>query len=118
MNPLDTLKAGAAGIVEKVTGESPKLFQQFTKLVQDTPGGLTGLLKQFQDKGLGDVVSSLTGKGPKLAITPDHIVKGFGSEKINALAASAGLDPKVVPEKLALIFPKVVEQLTPVATAR
>jgi uncharacterized protein YidB (DUF937 family) len=49
-------------------------------------------------------------------ITPEQMVLGFGSEKINALAASSGLDPKVVPEKLVAILPKVVEQLAPAAT--
>jgi uncharacterized protein YidB (DUF937 family) len=113
MNPLDTLKAGAAGIAEKITGENPKLLQEVIKFVQNTPGGVSGLLKQFQDKGLGQVVSSLQGKGPTQVITPEQIVLGFGSDKINALASSAGLDPKIVPEKLAIILPKVVEQLAP-----
>jgi uncharacterized protein YidB (DUF937 family) len=115
MNPLDTLKAGAAGIAEKVTGENPKLLQEVIKLVQNMPGGVSGLLKQFQDKGLGQIVSSLTGKGPKQVISPQQIVQGFGSDKISALASSTGLDPKLVPEKLATILPKVVEQLTPIA---
>ena len=115
MNPLDTLKTGAAGIAEKVTGEDPKLLVEAVKLVQNMPDGVSGLMKQFQDKGLGQIVSSLTGKGPKQAISPEQILQGFGSEKINALATSTGLDPKLVPEKLATILPKVVEQLTPIA---
>jgi uncharacterized protein YidB (DUF937 family) len=115
MNPLDTLKAGAAGLAEKVTGENPKLLQEVIKLVQNMPGGVSGLLKQFQDKGLGQLVTSLTGKGPKQEIAPAQILQGFGTEKINALAAATGLDAKVVPEKLATLLPKVVEQLTPLA---
>ncbi len=115
MNPLETLKAGAAGIAEKVTGENPKLLQEVIKFVQNLPGGFSGLMKQFQDRGLGQVVASLTGKGPKVALTPDQMLKGFGSDKINALATSAGLDPKVVPEKLASILPKVAEQFAPLA---
>lgn len=117
MNPLDTLKAGAAGLAEKITGENPRLLQEAIKFVQNMPGGVDGLLKQFQDKGLGQLVASLTGKGPKMAITPDQMLKGFGSDKINALATSSGLDPKVVPEKLASILPKVMEHLTPIARA-
>jgi len=115
MSAIDTLKAGAAGIVEKITGEHPKLFQEVIKLVQNMPGGFSGLMKQFEDKGLGQVVASLTGKGPKMAISPEQMTQGFGTDKINALASAAGLDPKIVPEKLASILPKVVEQLSPVA---
>lgn len=117
MNPLETVKSGAAGLAEKFTGENPKLFSEVFTFAESFPGGITGLFKQFQDKGLGDVVSSLTGKGPTVPITPAQIVQGFGSEKINAFATSAGLDPKVVPEKIAAFFPKVVEKLTPIAKA-
>ena len=114
MGTLDNVKAGAAGIAEKTTGENPKLLQEVIKLVQDMPGGVSGLMKQFQDKGLGQVVASLTGKGPTQAITPEQMLQGFGSEKINALASATGLDPKVVPAQLATILPKVVEKLAPV----
>ena len=117
MNPLDTMKAGAPGVVEKFTGEDPKLFQEFTKLVQNMPDGFTGLMKQFKDRGLGDVVDSFTGKGPKVEIKPEHMLKGFGSEQINAFATNTGLDPKIVPEKLAGIFPKIFEQFNPIAAA-
>jgi uncharacterized protein YidB (DUF937 family) len=115
MKPIETLKAGVAGIAEKVTGVDPKLLQAATKLVQDMPDGVSGLMKQFQDKGLGTVVSSLTGKGPKVEISPEQIVQGFGSDKISALATSSGLDPKVVPQKLVAILPKLLETLAPAA---
>lgn len=115
MNPFDSLKTGVAGITEKFTGEDPKLFSEVTKLVQNMPDGVSGLLKQFQDRGLGQIVSSWTGKGPKLSITPQQVVQGFGSDKINALASASGIDPKAVPEKLSGVLPKVVEQLAPLA---
>lgn len=108
MNAFDTLKAGAAGLVENVTGENPRLLQEATKLVQTMPGGVPGLVKQFKDNGLGEIISSWTGKGPKLSITPQQILQGFGSDRINSLASSTGLDPKVVQEKLASILPKIV----------
>jgi uncharacterized protein YidB (DUF937 family) len=108
MNAFDTLKSGAVGIAETVTGENSKLLQEVTKLVQSSPDGVSGLVKQFQDKGLGQIVSSWTGKGPRLSISPQQIQQVFGSDKINTLASSTGLDPKIVPEKLATILPKIV----------
>ena len=115
MNPLDTTKAAAAGIAEKFTGENPKLFQEVVKLVQNMPDGFSGFVKQFQDKGLGEFVSSFPGQEAKQGISPQQILLGFGSEKINQLALSTGLDPKIVPEKLATILPKVVKQFAPAA---
>jgi uncharacterized protein YidB (DUF937 family) len=108
MNAFDTLKAGAAGLAEKVTGEDPKLLQEATKLVHAMPGGIPGLVKQFKDNGLGEIVASWMGKGPKLSITPQQILQGFGSERIHSLASTTGLDSKVVQEKLATILPKIV----------
>jgi len=63
-------------------------------------------------------VSSLTGKTPSEAILPEQMVKGFGKEKIDALAASTGLDPKIVPEKLAGMLPKIFAQFAPKVTAK
>jgi uncharacterized protein YidB (DUF937 family) len=113
MDVMDTLKSTAAGLAEKVTGENPRLMQEVLKLVQNMPDGVAGLMKQFQDKGLSSLATALTDKGVGTAISPDQILKGFGEDRINALALSSGLDPKVVPEKLANLLPKVIEKLTP-----
>lgn len=118
MKPIDTMKAGAAGLAEKATGENSKLFAETIKLVQNMPDGFPGLMKQFEDRGLGPIVSSLKGKAPLVTIKPEDIVKGFGKEKIDALAASTGLDPKIVPEKLAGILPKIFDQFAPKPAAR
>jgi uncharacterized protein YidB (DUF937 family) len=114
MNPLDTLKTGAAGLVEKITGENPKLLQEVFKMVQAMPDGFSGLMKQFQDKGLGTIVASLTGKGPAQTITPEQVVLGFGPDRIKTLATSTGLDVKAIPGKLAELLPKVAEKFNPV----
>ena len=45
-------------------------------------------------------------------------MKGFGKEKIDALAASTGMDPKIVPEKLADILPKIFDQFAPTMAAK
>jgi uncharacterized protein YidB (DUF937 family) len=116
MNPMDAFKGGVAGIAEKFGGDT-KLFPEVMKLVQNMPGGVSGLLKQVQDKGLGHVVGALTGKAPEQKITPEQIVQGFGTEKIQALATSTGMDQKILPERLAAILPKIVGQLAPLAKA-
>jgi uncharacterized protein YidB (DUF937 family) len=113
---MDALKGGVAGIAEKFGGDT-KLFPEVIKLVQNMPGGVSGLLKQFQDKGLGNVVAALTGKAPEQKITPEQVVQGFGTDKIQALATSTGVDQKVLPEKLAAILPKIIGQLAPMAKA-
>ena len=110
---LENIKTGTAGIADTIAGENPKLFQEVLKMVQNMPGGVSGLVKQFQDKGLGNVASSLTAKGPTQAISPEQIVQGLGTERIDALATASGVDGKIVRKELVSILPKVVQQLTP-----
>src|SRR5687767_13940738 len=93
---LENNKAGTAGIADTTATENPKLFQEVLKLVQNMAGGVSGLVKQFQDKGLGNVASSLTAKGPAQAITPEQIAQGLGTDKIDALALASGVDGKIV----------------------
>jgi uncharacterized protein YidB (DUF937 family) len=109
---LDNMKQGTERTADQNTDTS-KLHSELTKLVQTMPGGVSGLVKQFQDRGLGNVASSLTGKNGTQAITPEQIVQGLGTEKVNALALSSGLDVKVVRQELVTILPKIVQQLAP-----
>ena len=110
---IKSATAAPAGLADKISTENPKLFQETVKLVQNMPGGFPGLVKQFQDKGLGSVASSWTTKGITQSITADQIIQGFGSDRIQTLATASGLDAKLVPEQLVLILPKVVQQLAP-----
>jgi uncharacterized protein YidB (DUF937 family) len=115
MKAMDSLKTGVAGITEKFTGENPRLMTEVIKLIQNMPDGVSGLIKQFQDKGLGQLITGLTAPGSTQTISPEQVMQGFGSDKINALASASGMSPKNVPEKLANIFPKVLQQLAPIA---
>src|SRR5688572_4593961 len=113
---MENIKSGTAapaGLADKISTENPKLLQETVKLVQSMPGGFQGLVKQFQDKGLGSVASSWTTKGITQSITKDQIIQGFGSDRIQTLATASGLDAKLVPEQLVAILPKVVKQLAP-----
>ena len=110
MNPLDTMKTGAAGLTEKLTGENPKLLVEVTKLVKNMPDGFSGLMKQFQDRGLGNLVTSLKANTP-VSITPDDMAKGFGSDHINMLAKNTGMDATAVQTQLAALLPKIAQQL-------
>jgi uncharacterized protein YidB (DUF937 family) len=114
---LETIKAGTVGIADTIVSENAKLFPEVLKLVQNMPGGVSGLVKQFQDRGLANVASSLTAKGGIRTISPEQIVQGLGMEKIEGLATASGLDVKVVRKELVQVLPKVLEQLAPAEKA-
>ncbi len=76
-------------------------------------GGLAGLVGQFKDQGLGDIVNSWVSTGKNLPITPEQIQQGLGSDAIKKLASQAGIDPEQVTSHLSQLLPQVVDKLTP-----
>jgi uncharacterized protein YidB (DUF937 family) len=76
-------------------------------------GGLAGLARQFQEKGLGSIVSSWIGTGQNLPISAQQIQSVLGSERLQQLAASAGVPVQDIGAKLASVLPHVVDQMTP-----
>ncbi len=76
-------------------------------------GGLSALAQSFQEKGLGDLVSSWIGTGENLPISAAQISQGFGQEQLKQFAESAGLPTESASSKLAEILPMIVDKLTP-----
>ncbi len=79
-------------------------------------GGLSGLLQAFQEKGLGDVISSWIGTGANQAISADQIQEVLGSDMVRNLAAKAGIPTEEIGGKLAELLPGVIDKLTPDGT--
>ena len=76
-------------------------------------GGIQGLIKSFQEKGLGDAVSSWIGTGANQAISGDQIQHVLGSEQVQALAQKFGLSSADISGGLANLLPQVIDKLTP-----
>ena len=96
-----------------VVSDSEKLLPEVLKLVRAMRGGVPGLLKQFQDKGLGHVATALTSRDGTRMISPQQIVQGLGTLQIEELATASRLDVRVVRKELVVILPQVLEQLAP-----
>jgi uncharacterized protein YidB (DUF937 family) len=78
-----------------------------------TEGGLAGLVNQFEQAGLGSLVSSWVGTGPNLPATPAHIEQGLGADTVAQLAKKAGVSPQVASALLAVALPALINKLTP-----
>lgn len=76
-------------------------------------GGLSGLMKQFSQGGLGEIFSSWTGTGQNQSISPDQVHQALGPSQLQALGSSLGLDTSQVSSLLAEYLPTVVDKLTP-----
>ena len=76
-------------------------------------GGLEGLVRQFTQGGLGDVVQSWISSGQNLPVSADQLQGVLGDERIGAMAQQLGLNPGDLAGQLSQVLPQVVDQLTP-----
>jgi uncharacterized protein YidB (DUF937 family) len=79
----------------------------------DLAGGLGGLLNQFQQGGLGEVMKSWIGTGPNQPISPNQLGSVLGPKIIQVLAQKTGMSEQELTAQLSQILPGVVDKLTP-----
>jgi uncharacterized protein YidB (DUF937 family) len=76
-------------------------------------GGVSGIVTQLQQQGLGATVNSWIGAGPNQPISADQVHQSFGPEVIRELAARTGMNPQDLAQKLSQVLPQVIDKLTP-----
>jgi uncharacterized protein YidB (DUF937 family) len=96
-----------------LSSSSNPMASSVIQMLNNQPGGLSGLLQQFHDKGLGGLVTSWVSTGQNLPISADQIQHVLGSEQVKELAAKAGISPEVASSHLAEFLPMLIDQLTP-----
>jgi uncharacterized protein YidB (DUF937 family) len=105
MGLLDNLKSMAGA----PAGANASVASELINAVQQHPGGLSGILENFKQNGMGDHVNSW--QQPNQAnqqITPDQAQQGLGSGVIDAIAQRTGLSPTMVKGAAAVILPMLV----------
>jgi len=58
-------------------------------LIQSKPGGLSGLVQQLQNAGLGHIVQSWVSTGPNQPITAAQLQQALGSDKVKEIALAS-----------------------------
>jgi uncharacterized protein YidB (DUF937 family) len=111
MGLFDDLENKAANSM--LGGSSNPLATGLLQVINNTPGGLPGLLQSFHDKGLGSVAASWVGTGQNLPISADQIQHVLGSDQVKQLAAKAGISPDAAGSALSQLLPSLVDKLTP-----
>jgi len=80
---FDDLVEKAAGASKSSQGQQEGLVEGVIGLLTNKEtGGLGGLIEAFNQKGLGDLISSWVGTGNNAAITPEQIREVLGSDVI------------------------------------
>lgn len=105
------IKAAASSLLN----ENPELITKaatlLSELVSQT-GGLPGLIKKFQENGLGDIINSWMSPDEKQPISSEQLEQVFGNNFINQLATRADLDENIFSILLTKALPKLVSHLT------
>ena len=111
------------GLLDKVSGllgqgsqgvqEHNSLMGAVMGLIQNHPGGIQGLLGQFQGMGLGDQVASWIGTGPNQPISGEQVQGALDSDQLQQLAGQTGLSQGEATSGLAALLPQVVDKLSP-----
>ena len=89
------------------------LLQILASLLSGQGGGLAGLIQQFQQAGFGEQAQSWVSRGQNLPISVEQLTQVFGAERIDEMAAGAGLPRDVFGERLSALLPQAVDQMTP-----
>jgi uncharacterized protein YidB (DUF937 family) len=90
-----------------------QLLNGIIGLIQNHPGGLSGLLGQFQEKGMADLVTSWVGTGANLPINSEQVQQALGSDQMAAMAQQAGIPAEHAGSGIAALLPDIINHLTP-----
>jgi len=111
MSLLDQVVGALAG---GESGGSSALLQTVLQLVNNPQtGGLEGLIRSFQQGGLGDIVNSWVANGRNLPVSGEQIESVLGSSALQDLAAQLGVSAHQASGTLADVLPHLVDQMTP-----
>jgi uncharacterized protein YidB (DUF937 family) len=118
---LEDLMKNAGGVAQLVQ-KNPQIVAAVVSLLssKDTSvggsAGLGGLMGQFQQAGLGNLMQSWVSKGPNPPISEQQLSSVLGNDVLSQFAARAGLPAGQGGSVLASLLPSVIDQLTPDGT--
>ena len=113
MEFMHELKMMVVGQEGETGGQSSMLDNLLEMLNDQKSGGITGLIQKFNEKGLGDHMSSWISTGENLPISADQIKDALGSDKIKELASKLNLGEQDTSKSLADLLPQLIDRLTP-----
>lgn len=108
---LGSLAGGAQGGAQG-GGQSP-LLQVVLSLIQNSEGGLGGLIGRLGQAGLAEQVASWIGTGQNLPVTPEQLGQALERSGLGDMAAQLGLSGEQMASQLAPLLPQVIDGLTP-----
>ncbi|MBL8447200.1 MAG: DUF937 domain-containing protein [Zoogloeaceae bacterium] len=104
----------AAGTeVGATSGVGPAVLQAVMALIQNSEGGLGGLLARLAQGGLAEQVASWVGGGVNLPVSGEQLAAAVGRQLMEVVSRQSGLGSEELAQGLASALPQVVDKLTP-----
>jgi uncharacterized protein YidB (DUF937 family) len=113
MGLLDEMVKGLAGKFLGGKSQNPLLDIAMNLITNPQTGGLTGLVEMFNNKGLGNAMSSWISTGENQPVSGQQIQHVLGSEQIQQIAQKIGIQQGDVTSGLASLLPQIIDKLTP-----
>ncbi len=88
------------------------LMDQVSQMISQA-GGIGGLVEQFKQKGLGDMISAWIGTGANPSISEEQIVRTVGQDRIRSIASAVGMSDQQVTASISKLLPVIIDKLTP-----
>ena len=105
------------GLVDRVSdlagGDSGKKLVEAVSGLIGNSSGLSSLVSNLSQGGLGEQVQSWVGKGSNVAADPEQLASAIGNEKVHEVATEAGVTDEQAKTGIAAVLPQLIDQLTP-----
>ena len=103
------------GLIGQLGGGQQKnaLLDLAASVIQNQPGGLSGLVQRFSQAGFGDQVKSWVSTGANLPISTDQLTSVLGQANVEAMSQKLGVSVQAATSGLSALLPHLVDQLTP-----
>jgi uncharacterized protein YidB (DUF937 family) len=108
----DLLKGAVGGAADDSEQQSTGLVEGLLEMVEQS-GGVDGVSRIFESRGLGAETSSWIGTGQNRSLSADQLLGALGSDRVSALSRRAGLSESVGAGAIAAILPALIDKLTP-----
>jgi uncharacterized protein YidB (DUF937 family) len=114
MGLFDTLEQAIADGGQPGSGPGPQnVIASVIQMIQTQPGGIAGLVQQFESAGLGGVARSWLGDGANQPVSPGQVQSALGSAPVGQVARSLGVSPDQAASHIAQFLPLVLDHLSP-----
>ncbi len=105
------LSAATSMVLSKDQKEQASLLPALIQVINQYPGGISGLVQRFQQGGLGAIVSSWMSQGQNLPVNSEQLEQNLDASVVNDLAQKSGLNQASVLGHLTTLLPVLVDKV-------